>query len=189
MTNSQSIRTFICLEIPEAIRELIDERATKVLRKSGARCSFVRPENLHITLKFLGDVETSRIDNLSQEIVKAVGNTPSFSLSLEGVGSFGGKKPKVVWAAIGGETERLAELAVTIDKTMAGKGFSRERRRFKPHLTIARVRQSEGFDRLISAIESCDLPREEFTANTVIFMKSTLTPAGSIYEPIAEFGL
>lgn len=185
------IRCFICLELPREIREIIDSHATAILRKTGARCSFVRADNLHLTLKFLGDVEERRIGELSRALEstfeKAIGNAGAFSLSLENVGSFGGKSPRVVWVGLGGETERLSALAESIDKAFALHGFEREKRPFKPHLTLARVREGAEVEALSKAIREVRLPRREFTAERLIFMKSTLSPTGSIYQPLAEF--
>ncbi len=185
------IRCFICLELPREIRDLIDSHATAILRKTGARCSTVRADNLHLTLKFLGDIEEGRIDKLSRALEgafeNAIGNAGAFSLSLENIGSFGGKSPRVVWIGLGGETARLSALADSIDKAFAVHGFEREKRPFKPHLTIARVREGAEVEALSKAIREVRLPRREFTAERLILMKSTLSPTGSIYEPLAKF--
>ncbi|MCK5832666.1 RNA 2',3'-cyclic phosphodiesterase [bacterium] len=190
MRSSQNqIRTFICLELPKDIQKTIDNGLTEPLRKTSARCSFVKPGNLHLTLKFLGDIDPSEIDHISGEILESIRGYPPFKLSLSKVGSFGGHTPRVVWAGLDGEIMRLGEVASNIDKALAKLGFKKEKRAFKPHLTVARVRDNQRSDELLRIIREVGSLTGDFTADKIIFMKSKLSSGGSIYEPLAEFPL
>ena len=184
-----TIRAFICLELPKHVRDTIDVKATSLLKKTGARCSWVKPGNLHLTLKFLGDIPESIVPKLAAALEKVVAKAAPLSLSLKDVGTFGGRNPRVIWVGIGGETVALEEMANAVDRAVANLGFPREKRRFGPHLTIARVRESKSAKRLLEKIEEIELPNESFIADRVTLMKSTLSTGGSIYEPQAEFSL
>ncbi|RKZ31030.1 RNA 2',3'-cyclic phosphodiesterase [bacterium] len=183
------IRSFICLEIPKNIRETIDRNVTRQLKDCGVKCSWVKPENIHITLKFLGDIPEKIVPKISEILEKTVGDYNAISLSLGKVGKFGGRTPRVIWVGNVGETEALKSLAESVDKSLLSIGFKREKRKFSPHLTIGRVRNPKGTDKLLRLIDEIELPETNFVVKRVILMKSELSPGGSIYTPLAEFEL
>lgn len=187
--SENKIRAFVAMEIPENIRVKIDREITSKLRKCDVRCSWVRPENIHLTLKFLGDTPVEAVAKIARDIATAIEGIAPLELRLEGVGAFGGKSPRVVWAGISGETQALELIARVIDDVTFLHGFPREKRRFSPHLTVGRVRDPQNAGELVSRIGEIVIEPEDFTAERILFMKSELTPQGSIYSPLHEFTL
>ena len=189
MAGNDKIRTFIAMEIPASIQTAIEGEITSKLRRCNVRCSWVKADNIHLTLKFLGDTPADRIEAIADDIAFVIEGIAPLNLRLDGVGTFGGRSPRVVWAGISGETEALELIARTIDNAMLKHGFPHEKRRFSPHLTVGRIRNPRGADELIEKINRLEIEPIDFTADKIIFMKSELTPHGSIYTPMREFSL
>jgi 2'-5' RNA ligase len=187
--SGNTIRAFVALEIAEPIRRKIDREITAKLRKCGVRCSWVRPENIHLTLKFLGDTPSEAVAKITRDIGMVLEGIAPLELRLEGVGTFGGKSPKVVWAGLSGDTEALELITRVIDDVTFLHGFPREKRPFSPHLTVGRVRDPQNAGELVSKIGEIEIEPEDFIAERIIFMKSELTPQGSIYTPLHEYDL
>ncbi len=185
----EKIRVFICLELPEQAKKTIGREAIAPLERLDARCSWVRPANLHLTLKFLGDIREAIVPKLAVALEKVVAKCHPISLSLKDVGTFGGRTPRVVWVGLEGEMESLADMAKAVDRAASEFGFARAKKRFAAHLTIARVRGPKGTERLVEEAGRISLPADSFFLDRMILMKSTLSPRGSIYEPLAEFTL
>ncbi|MGC9315424.1 MAG: RNA 2',3'-cyclic phosphodiesterase [bacterium] len=189
MADTDKIRTFVALEIPGKVQSLIDRDITSKLRGCDVRCSWVKAENIHMTLKFLGATPADRIDTIADDIAFVIEGIAPLNLRLDGVGTFGGKNPRVVWAGLSGETEALELIARTIDSATLKHGFPREKRRWSPHLTVGRIRNPKGTDELVEKIGRLKIETTDFTADKIIFIKSELTPNGSIYTPLREFSL
>jgi len=187
--NENKIRAFICLKIPPNLREAIDRQVISILRKTGVKCSWVKPDNIHLTLKFLGDIPQVMVPEISNKIAESVLQIPSLNLSSGKIGTFGGRIPRVVWVGFEGDIEPLTELAKSIDSAMKSLGFKPEKRRFSPHITIGRVRNTRNVERLIETIDRIELEKIDITLNKIILMKSTLSPQGSIYSPLATFDI
>ncbi|MCD6501955.1 RNA 2',3'-cyclic phosphodiesterase [bacterium] len=187
--SDEKVRAFICLELPEHVKKTIGREAIAPLERLDARCSWVKPDNLHLTLKFLGDIPETLVPKLAAVLEKVVAKYHPISLSLKNVGTFGGRTPRVVWVGLEGELKSLAEMAKAVDRATSELGFAREKRRFAAHLTIARVRGPRGTERLVEEAGRIKLPADCFSLDRMILMKSTLSPRGSIYEPLAEFDL
>jgi len=177
------MRTFIAIEIPEKIKKTI-ERWQAPLKEAPAAVSWVKPGNIHITLKFLGDVEDSRINEIGESVKSAVGSFSPFRLSIEGAGGFPNlKHPRVIWVGIINEQGELKRLAESVDNEMSSLGFPREKRSFKPHLTVGRVKSQRRIETVTELIHLNRFYGGEFQVENVIVMKSQLHPAGSIYTP------
>jgi 2'-5' RNA ligase len=182
------IRTFIAVKISDSVRKtlagLIDD-----LKRSHADVKWVVPDNLHLTLKFLGDVDESRVGEVGDTVSQACSGVGPFDMSLAGLGAFPNvKRPRVIWVGIVKGKDILASLSETIEKQLESMGFPREERGFSAHLTIGRFRR-EGrpgdlADRLSVAFD-CG----ECIVDRVYLMKSTLTPKGPIYEELQHFPL
>ena len=147
----------------------------------------VKPDLIHVTLKFLGDVPPPKVDR----VVKALGGVrqPAFAAKVRGIGAFPGRSIRVVWIGAEGEFEGLFR---AVEAALSPLGFDRERRKFTSHATIARVgRPSPETTSLLAAklapFKEIDLG--EFRADKFILKKSTLTPGGPIYEDVAAFPL
>lgn len=189
MANKDMIRTFICLEIPKKVQAEIENKVTAPLRATGAGCSWVKADNLHLTLKFLGDVPETMLADIFESVKNSAGHFDRFHANLEKVGTFGGKIPRVVWVGIGGDVEKITQLANEIDKDLSKLGFERESRPFSPHLTVGRVRNPKNISSMLEKIDEISLPTDKFIIYKVIVMKSVLSPGGSVYTPQFEFEL
>ncbi|MCK8518275.1 RNA 2',3'-cyclic phosphodiesterase [Methanoculleus sp. 7T] len=178
------VRTFVAIDLPDEIRERVRE-SQAILAESGGRLAIVDPANLHITLKFLGEVEPERIEPII-EALRAVKAAP-FELTVGCAVCNPPRRPRVVWCDITDAGESAA-LARQVDDLLAPLGFPRESRPFRPHATLARVK--EFHPSLIPQV-ACT-PREPLgraRVESIKLKKSTLTPRGSIYEDLAEVPL
>ena len=146
MTSSrqpEQLRLFVAVTLPAEAREAIARviHALRAADVSGLR--LVNPEGVHLTLKFLGNVDRSLLPALTDALHAVGEGAAPFALQLSGVGAFPNpRSPRVLWAGVLGDTESLTALASRVDDTCSTLGFSRERRPFSPHLTLARVRES-----------------------------------------------
>jgi 2'-5' RNA ligase len=177
------VRTFICLEIPALIKERIS-RLQDTLRQIEAQISWTRPENIHLTLKFLGNIEASRIDRVGKALKIAANGIPSFEVTVSGAGCFpSARSPRVLWVGSSNTPEPLQRLYSNIEDELSRVGFDREKRKFSPHLTIGRVRTPHNSARVAESLIAAGFESEPFTAREVILMRSDLNPSGSIYTP------
>jgi 2'-5' RNA ligase len=195
------MRLFIALDLPPEARQAAAE-VTRELKSSGADVKWVKLDLMHLTLKFLGETPKDQVPEIKAALERACQGKPGFDLAIKGCGAFpANKKPQVVWLGLEGQVERLKDLAAAIEGDMELLGFPPERRAFKAHLTLGRLRKGPKrggrggkaggstvpLSRAIAALT--DFQGPAFKADKVVLMKSTLTPAGPIYEPLAEFEL
>jgi 2'-5' RNA ligase len=181
-----SIRCFVAVECggDELAARFTEVR--RVLEATRADIKFVETENIHLTLKFLGEIEQSLVEQVSQ-VVEGTSFQP-FTARIERVGVFPNlRRPRVVWAGITEGASRLEEIWSEIDGKLSKLGFERERRRFSPHITIGRVRSGRNRDKLVHEISSLsDYVFGELHVDRVALKKSVLTPRGPIYSTLAE---
>ncbi|MCK5146973.1 RNA 2',3'-cyclic phosphodiesterase [bacterium] len=183
------VRTFVAVYIPD---RLVREAANyqEYLKKLDTGVRWVRQENLHITLKFLGDVDASRISELNYALKAALSSETSFSASLEGCGTFPQtRSPRTVWLGLAQGASRLIRLASRVDTAISGLGFQRELRSFKPHVTIGRVKSTRGISALLDTMHMHPFDGGKFSVDTVYLMKSQLTEAGAEYSILETFNL
>jgi len=183
------MRLFVAVHLPQEIRDglaAVQER----LRRLQADVSWVKPANLHITLKFLGETEPKRLESIGSELTEAARSAAPFSLAVAGVGTFGGRIPRVVWAGVREGAAPLEALAGTVEDGLARLGFPKERRRFTAHFTLGRVRSPRNAEVLLAAIrdEPTELLGTVFVKEFVL-MQSQLDPGGSIYTALEHFPL
>jgi 2'-5' RNA ligase len=155
---------------------------------------WVRPEGIHLTLKFLGDVPSSRITSITQAVETACRGCDPFTFALVGLGCFPHpRRPRVLWVGVHEPTGTLARLQKNLEKELAGLGFKPEGRPFQPHLTLGRVqRKASQSDRqsLGELVAGSDLGQlGGMTASTVNVMRSQLRPEGAIYTALAQVPL
>ncbi|MFY9557288.1 MAG: RNA 2',3'-cyclic phosphodiesterase [Blastocatellia bacterium] len=184
------VRTFICIEIPESLKERID-RLQKDLQHVEAPISWTRPSNIHLTLKFLGNVDASRIERVSKAVVRAATGISPFEVEINGAGCFPSpRNPRVLWVGLPVIPEALQQLYRNIEDELAGESFDREARKFSPHLTIGRIRSPRNSVRVAEALIAAGFEPERFEVPQVIVMRSDLKPTGSIYthQAVIQFG-
>ena len=183
------MRLFVALNLPVEIKESL-AAATDRLRRVQADVSWVRAENLHATLKFLGETEAKRLDRIRPALHEVAGAIGAFSVEISGVGSFGGRVPRVVWVGVGEGADPLTLLAGRIEDALGRVGFPKERRGFTAHLTLGRVRSPRNAEALLDALQefrSATFGR--FMAHEFHLMQSELRPTGSIYTVLERFPL
>ena len=185
-TESQDlIRTFICIELPESIKQKM-ELLENQLRGVDAQVSWVRPSNVHLTLKFLGGVPQHKIDRVTEALKRASRDTAPFEVQIAGAGCFpSSRSPRVLWVGLAEVPDPLATLYKNLEEELAALGFEREKRRFSPHLTIGRLRSPRNGAELAQKLIAIGFEPERFAAREVIVMRSQLKPTGSIYTPLS----
>ena len=184
------IRTFIAIELPPEIKEAMAGVQAE-LRKSDADVGWVRPEGVHLTLKFLGDVEEKKVAELGDALREGLKGETPFILQAKGVGTFPTPRaPRVVWLGVEGEVTRLSALAKTVEEICANLKFPKEDRPFKAHLTLGRVKSPRGRASLVKTLENFkDADLGEFKADAVSVMKSELQRTGAVYTEMRRIVL
>jgi len=184
---SESVRCFMAVDFEEADvrRKLVS--ALKTLERTGADLRPVEPENIHITLRFLGETRQRVVDEVIEQ-VSTVELRP-FRAEIRGVGVFPGlSRPRVIWAGCRKGEKELEELYSQIESRLRGLGIRPEDNQFHPHLTLARVRSGRNRDQLVEQITKLsDEDFGEIVVNSFQLKKSTLTPRGPIYATMKSF--
>lgn len=190
----EQVRSFIAIELPDRVKRGLRELQAQLKAGSQAPIKWVDPANIHLTLKFLGNVAADRLDEITTAMTQAVQGTPSFSLEIKELGVFPNpRRVQIVWVGLSGEVEKLARLQQRIESELEKLGFAPENRRFTPHLTLARLRdratpeERQKLGQLIAETEFDAVP--SFTADSVKLMKSQLTREGPIYSQISSVAL
>lgn len=184
------IRTFLAIELPRALLSKIEE-VQGGLRSSNADVRWVRPENLHLTLKFFGNIDESQIEPIVQSIDQTVQETPPIRLRAKGMGAFPNlRNPRVIWIGFEEGKEEVTSFQRELEKEFERAGFPPEDHPFHPHLTLGRMRSNKGKEELIKRMER--YKEEEFgevQVEKVVLFKSDLRPSGPIYTPLREIRL
>jgi len=178
------IRCFVAVELPKSMREEIG-RVNGSIATEGLR--LVRPELMHITMKFLGDVPQGMVGKVSEALGRV--RAAPISVQVKGIGSFPGRAVRVVWLGLNADFRKLHE---GIECELKPLGFPPDERGFSPHVTLGRVAHpSSEMSRLLGSRMATlsDLDLGSFTADRFYLKKSTLTRGGPIYENLAEFPL
>jgi RNA 2',3'-cyclic 3'-phosphodiesterase len=183
------IRTFICIDIPHSIKARI-EKLQSQLRRPSAQISWVKPANIHLTLRFLGDVAQSKILKVNTAVNRAVDSFGPFQITVGSTGCFPSPRhPSVLWIGISPVAGDLQKLRDAIEVELVRQGFEPENKKFKPHLTIARIRNPRNAAEVTEAFLTSGFADQSFQANEVLVMRSQLSPQGSIYTPQAVIPL
>jgi len=184
------IRSFLAIEIPRTILKKIEE-VQDDLKSSRADVRWVSPEKIHLTLKFFGNIDESKIDPIVKSIEEPIRTTPPFSLKVRGVGAFPYlKNPRVIWMGLVDGKEVLVSFQKQLERELEKIGFEPEERAFHPHLTLGRMKTSKGREELTGRMER--YTEEEFgnfQVERIVLFKSDLKPTGPIYTPLREMKL
>ena len=186
---NNTVRTFICIEIPASISERIANLQT-ALKAIDAQVSWTSPSNIHLTLKFLGAVDATRIPKVTKALQRASAGISPFEIEVSGAGCFPSPRgPRVLWIGLSEVPDALKQLSANLEDELAREGFAREKRKFSPHLTIGRLRGPKNATQLAEALIATGFGAEAFKATQVIVMRSDLRPTGSVYTPQAVIKL
>jgi len=196
MSGDQTYRTFIAIELPPEIRRRIKEHIDQ-LRAAfpQVRASWSREDNLHLTLKFLGEIPVTRINALSEACSEAIKQIGPFELVIKDCGSFPPHgKPKVLWIGIEdadaeAQTTHLHRLHTALEDLCAAHGFEREARRYHPHLTIARIREAKDSRAVAEHHRQTGFAPETFSVSEVVVFRSELSSSGSKHSALSRHRL
>ncbi len=195
MPEPRTLRTFIAVPLSLAVtQELASlEQSLKRTCPRGI-VRWIPPENIHLTLHFLGDILPSRVEPVESALQVVARNVPTFSFEAGKLGAFPNtKRPRVIWVGIRDSSSWLTLLHEAISEALERLGFEREERRFSPHLTLGRVQRRIGYEE-VSRIGETLAAQHVGNLGTVpvdkmIFFQSVLRPSGAEYTPLAEFPL
>ena len=183
-----SWRVFCSVELPEKVREQLQEHILK-LRKQipDAAASWSRVENIHLTLKFFGNVAVEQIPAISAAAARTVAEFSSFPIGIGDTGVFPRpSRPQVLWIGVSDPSGRLSALQERLENECAAEGFPKENRAYRPHLTIARIRKPEGARLLADAHLQMQFNATEVELKELIVFRSELSPKGSKYTAISK---
>ena len=189
MPDGETIRAFLALDPPpEVLRKIADIQGTLRKNIQGA-LSWVRPEGIHLTLKFFGNLAAKDVSAVSEVVAGQAAGARPLNLEAKGLGVFPDtRRPRVLWLGICGEVERLIALQQAIDRGLETRGFAREQRPFRAHLTLARIKSPRGLEGLDSVIAGKGSESAgKFMATGLTLFKSDLTPKGAIYTTLGYF--
>ncbi len=186
----EKLRAFIAISLPEPVLQGI-VTAQETLKRSGLKIRWVRKEGIHLTLKFLGDIDRDSVEKISEAMERATGSFSPFTLWAEGIGVFPNlRRPRVAWVGLSGDIEILRALQRDLESQLSGLGFPKEKRPFKGHLTLGRVKGRLDGIKLQEALEDLgDFRTESFTARSIVLFQSDLRPDGAVYSRLAEVPL
>ena len=184
---SETFRAFIAVDLPETVRGFLAE-IQEALKLHGMPIKWVRPQNIHLTLKFLGDTNTAKTARILTAMTSAANDCPGVSLTAKDIGVFPDlNRPRVIWAGVNGQLEVLIKVQRILDEHLADLGFPRDRRNFSAHLTLGRVKGKIIADRMKAAIDGLKgVESEPFEVDRIILFKSELRSTGAIYTPVHQ---
>ncbi len=188
------MRAFVSVELPESTRLLLQEEIVR-LRKAGGRASWVRPEHMHLTLRFLGEITQDQKAAFAGTLSGLCADASPIQLAVEGIGAFPNvRKPAVVWAGIRQVAGDLAGFQQRIEQAARDIGLAPDNKPFHPHVTLARIRElaaSAGLVQVVKERTDGSPPTfgDDFQAAAVALFRSDLKPGGPVHTRLEEFPL
>ena len=187
MENSTGkIRSFIAIELPVDMRNQFRILEEELKNKLNIPASWVKPENCHITLKFLGNITGTNLPQITNALTAVTQDTPPFYLELDAPSAFPGTKhPRILWVGLRGDVPQLLSLHKRVDESLHRVGFIPEHRLFSPHLTLCRIRENlpaaicNDIGNILTAVKIENNVRFKIVELTLF--KSQLTPGGPVY--------
>jgi 2'-5' RNA ligase len=182
------MRVFLAVALDSSVRGKL-AALERDLRPLTRRARWVRPEGLHLTLRFFGEVSAEAVEALATSLAEAFLGLPAFALHIRGCGIFPDRRrPRVLWVGVPEPPPALFELQSRAEAVARAQGFAPEKRRFEPHLTVARFREPEKvIESILSSVEDRDFGRTEI--EEAVLFESRLSPAGSSYERLRAYPL
>ncbi|KPK97044.1 MAG: hypothetical protein AMJ95_11240 [Omnitrophica WOR_2 bacterium SM23_72] len=184
------MRTFIAIELPEEIKESL-ARLQDRLKQSQADVKWVKPQNIHLTLKFLGEINEEQLEKITRALEQVCLNRRCFQMCLSTVGAFPKVNfPRVIWVGVEKGASETSEIATDLEEKVSMVEVPKEKRPFSSHITIGRVRSNFNKDKLVNDLKTIgSLEGKEFAVTKLTLFKSTLTPTGPVYEALKTASL
>ncbi len=185
-----TIRTFIAFKLPKNIISSI-KKMQEDIKSYAFKIRWVNPAKIHLTLKFLGNINYTDIEKIGETLINTVNGYAPVSLAVKGADVFPCiKRPRVIWVGITGEVEKLAGIQKDIEENLKKLGFPREKRPFKAHLTLGRIKGKFDPKKLLDAMKKNEeFESELFIADKIFLFKSDLKPTGSVYTELKSISL
>ena len=186
-----SWRVFCAVELPDVVRARLEDHVRR-LRKEfpDAAASWSRVENIHLTLKFFGNVEVKRIARISEAAQRVARQFSTFQIGVGETGVFPRpSRPQVLWIGVNDPSGQLSALQEKFENECAAEGFEKENRAYRPHLTIARLRKPEGARQLANAHLQMKFEPVDVELKELVVFRSELSPKGSKYSVIFNRGV
>jgi 2'-5' RNA ligase len=182
---STALRAFIAIPVPETVTEYLHQ-VQKRLDAPEVNIRWVKSGNIHLTLKFLGDIDPSSVGAIADQMDAVAGARLPFELNASGFGVFPNqRRARVLWVGLGGGVACLASLWEALEMGLATIGIKRDKRRFNPHLTIGRSRRRFDVQMLgASSVRLADMTSDSFNVDRLLLIKSVLKPTGAEYTPL-----
>ena len=189
----EQIRSFIAIELPDELKLKLGQLKARLQSGEQSPVKWVDPDSIHLTLKFLGNIASDRIGEITGALEQAARTVPPFRLEVKDLGAFPNlKRVQVVWVGISGQMDKLGQLQQGIESNLAQLGFTSESRPFTPHLTLARLRDRvplEERQRFGQLIGETTFEAGTIKVDAVSLMRSQLTREGAIYNRISSASL
>ncbi|MEW6412770.1 MAG: RNA 2',3'-cyclic phosphodiesterase [Candidatus Zixiibacteriota bacterium] len=180
------MRLFIALPLEKSVKDRLGQIIAE-LKSKGGSVKWVKPDNTHLTLRFLGETDEKLLPRIKSEIDAVASGHAPVTTSISIIGGFPNlSRPRVIWVGIGKEIEALSKMARQMELKIRTLGFEKESKPFKAHLTLARVREPRGNEHLFSYLQEYQLDEIPAHFDRIVLFKSTLTPQGPIYERLHE---
>jgi len=184
-------RVFCAIEIPETLRALVLRHIARLKEAvPGVKATWSRDANLHLTLKFLGEIPQGSVSDISTAASRAVVGLAPFSIRLEQTGTFPKQdQPRVLWIGINDFSGKLSELQARLEDESASAGFVRDSRPFHPHLTVARLRHARHARTLAAAHRELEFEPADIAVAELLVIRSELSSEGSKYTIVSRHAL
>lgn len=180
------IRLFVAWPLGHEVEQELG-RISFLLKQKGGRVSWVPPQNIHLTARFLGDADPKLVPELKSLIDQVASRSSIATLALDKLSAFPDmKRPRVIWVGLSGDISRLQQSVDEIESGVQELGFPPETKSFKPHLTLGRVKDQHGIEGVMMAVQQFRVAEITVTLDRIVLFKSTLTPQGAIYERLHE---
>ncbi len=191
MSENKNIRAFLAIDPPGVVLENIQAMQNRLKKNIQGVIRWVRPEGIHLTLKFFGDISAQDVANISGVIARRTNATQPFALEISSLGAFPDAiRPRIIWLGITGQLGQLLSLQKELEEEFFTLGFPKEDRPFRAHLTMGRVKVPKGIIGLDAAVDAGGkLTAGSFTVGEVALFQSSLSPQGAIYTRLAVFPL
>lgn len=184
-------RVFCAVELPDHLRSRLQDHIERLREEvPDAAASWTRVENIHLTLKFFGNVAVDRVPAISDAVSRAAKEFSSFQLSVGATGVFPKpSRPQVLWIGVSDPSGKLVDLQRRLENECGKERFEKEDRAYRPHLSIARIRKPDGARRLADAHLKTEFQPAEIEVNELVVFRSELSSKGSKYTAISKHKL
>lgn len=183
------MRLFLAIHLSSEIKTAASN-TIELLKKTNANVSWIKPENMHITLKFLGDTDKSRVKGIAPLLNEVAETSRSYKIITGKLGAFPSKEdPKVVWLGLSAGIVETIDLSKKIDEALFKAAFKREEKPFNPHITIGRVKGGVNHNNLAAALNTTIFQPDEQQITGFTLVKSELAPEGVVYKDLETFQL